>query len=244
MMRLDALLVNKGLAPSRERAKELIKNGQVSVNGKVISKASYETPDDAVVKITGETLKYVSRGGLKLEKAVDHFSLLLDGLTCMDIGASTGGFTDVMLQNGAKKVFAVDVGTDQLHPSLKADPRVVSMEQTNIRDLTPAMIGNETIDFVSIDVSFISLKLVLPVVKNILKPGGNCVCLIKPQFEAGKQRLGKNGVVKDKKVHEAVKTEVSECAEALGFKVKGITESPIRGPEGNTEFLMLIESVA
>ncbi len=244
MMRLDALLVNKGLAPSRERAKELIKNGQVSVNGTVISKAAAETPEDADITITGEKLKYVSRGGLKLEKAVDHFSLLLDDLTCMDIGASTGGFTDVMLQNGAKKVFAVDVGTDQLHPSLKADSRVVSMEQTNIRNLTPAMIGNEIIDFVSIDVSFISLKLVLPVVKNLLKPGGNCVCLIKPQFEAGKQRLGKNGVVKDKKVHEAVKTEVSECAEALGFKVKGITESPIRGPEGNTEFLMLIENLA
>lgn len=241
MERLDALLVKKGICTSRERAKELILNGQISVNGITAKKPADKVGEDADITLTGETLKYVSKGGLKLEKALDFFKIDVTCSTCMDIGASTGGFTDVLLQNGAGKVYAVDVGHGQLHEKLLNDSRVVSMEQTNIRYLEPEAIGDVTIDFISCDVSFISLTLVLPVIFKFLKNGGKSVCLIKPQFEAGKNRLGKNGVVKDPRVHEAIKKEITEYAKLLGFYVSGITESPIKGPEGNTEFLMYLE---
>lgn len=243
MERLDALLVKKGLCTSRERAKELIQNGQVTVDGRPAKKVSEQVPEDAELSVTGETLKYVSRGGLKLEKAVSFFSLDVKGAVCMDIGASTGGFTDVLLQNGAAKVYAVDVGRDQLHEKLKKDSRVISMEQTNIRYLNSEDIDGTVFDFICCDASFISLTLILPVIKDFLKEGGKSVCLIKPQFEAGKQRLGKNGVVKNPKVHEDIKKEITAFSETIGLKVRGITESPVKGPEGNTEFLMLVEKV-
>lgn len=241
MERLDALLVKKGICTSRERAKELIQNGQIYLNGVPAKKPSQQAEDTDEIHLEGDTLRYVSRGGLKLEKALVHFKLDVNNLTCMDIGASTGGFTDVLLQNGASKVFAVDVGREQLHEKLKNDSRVISMEQTNIRYLEPKDVDNITFDFISCDVSFISLTLVLPVISKLLKTKGKCVCLIKPQFEAGRNRLGKNGIVKDNKVHEAIKKEISMFSETVGLKVIGITESPIKGPEGNIEFLMLTE---
>lgn len=243
MERLDALLVKKALCTSRERAKELIQNGQVTVDGRPAKKVSEQVLEDAELSVTGETLKYVSRGGLKLEKAIDFFKLDVKGATCMDIGASTGGFTDVLLQNGAEKVYAVDVGRDQLHEKLRNDSRVVSMEQTNIRYLESKDVDNTSFDFICCDASFISLTHILPVIKAFLKDGAKSVCLIKPQFEAGKQRLGKNGVVKNPKVHEDIKKEITAFSETIGLKVRGITESPVKGPEGNTEFLMLVEKV-
>ena len=242
-MRLDVFLVEKGLAPSRERAKELIRNGQVLVNGTVRTKPAFETAPDDEATVTGETLKYVSRGGLKLEKALEVFRPEIKGLVCMDIGASTGGFTDCLLQNGAAKVYAVDVGTGQLAESLLQDSRVVNREKTNVRYLEPEDF-TEPIDFITADVSFISLKLVLPSVYRLLKDGGACIVLIKPQFEAGKGNLNKKGVVTSEKIREAVVKDITAFSETLHFQPCGLETSPIKGPEGNTEYLLYLKKAA
>ena len=238
--RLDVLLVNRGLATSREKAKAMIMEGNVFVDGQREDKAGTNFDTEAKIEIHGSTLKYVSRGGLKLEKAMNNFGVTLDGKICMDIGASTGGFTDCMLQNGARFVYAIDVGTNQLAWKLRQDERVRSMEKTNIRYVTPEDIG-EAVDFVSIDVAFISLTKVLTPVKELMKEGAQMVCLIKPQFEAGREKVGKKGVVRDKKVHEEVIEMVTNHALSLGFIVKGLEHSPIRGPEGNIEYLLYVE---
>ena len=238
MERLDAFLVKNNIASSRERAKELILAGNVKVNGRVILKAAFSLGEEDEVLAEKEALKYVSRGGLKLEKAIDEFNIRLEGLTCMDIGASTGGFTDCMLQNGAVKIYAVDVGTDQLAEKLRSDKRVVSMEQTNIRYISPVDVNNEEMDFISVDVSFISLTKVLPAVYMLLKEGGEAVCLIKPQFEAGRQALSKKGIIKDASVREKTVKDISEFAAVTGFKVIGTITSPVRGGDGNVEFLI------
>ena len=237
--RLDVLLTERGLAESREKAKAVIMSGIVYVNGVKEDKAgsTFADSDECVIEVRGSTLKYVSRGGLKLEKAMNVFKLHLDGFTCMDIGASTGGFTDCMLQNGAVKVFAVDVGHGQLCWKLRNDDRVICMEKTNIRYITPEQINGEQLDFASVDVSFISLDKVLPAVYPLLKEGAEMVCLIKPQFEAGREEVGKHGVVRDKKVHERVISETIAMASATGFEIKGLTYSPVKGPEGNIEYL-------
>ncbi|MGI6017887.1 MAG: TlyA family RNA methyltransferase [Marvinbryantia sp.] len=237
--RLDLLMVQRGLAPSREKAKAMIMAGSVLVNGQREDKAGtmFSDTTETMITVKGNTLKYVSRGGLKLEKAMSHFDIALEGKTCMDVGASTGGFTDCMLQNGAVKVFSVDVGYGQLDWKLRQDPRVVCMEKTNIRYVVPDDIG-ETIDFASIDVSFISLSKVLPAVRELLTADGEIVCLIKPQFEAGREKVGKKGVVRDPAVHEEVIEAVIGCAKELGFAVKELEYSPIKGPEGNIEYLL------
>ena len=235
--RLDVLLVNRGLAPSREKAKTMIMEGNVFVNNNREDKAGSTFSDDCNIEIHGKTLQYVSRGGLKLEKAMKHFDITMDGKVCMDIGASTGGFTDCMLQNGAKKVYAVDVGYGQFAWKLRQDERVVCMEKTNIRYVTPKDIDDE-LDFASVDVSFISLKHILPNLNTLLAPDGQAVCLIKPQFEAGKENVGKKGVVRDAKVHEEVINNVIAFAKAEGFGVAGLDFSPIKGPEGNIEYLL------
>lgn len=240
--RLDVLLVNRNLAPSREKAKAIIMAGNVYVDGQREDKAGSTFPVDVEIEIKGEKLKYVSRGGLKLEKAIEVFGINLDGKICMDVGSSTGGFTDCMLQNGAAKVYAVDVGTNQLAWSLRQDKRVVSMEKTNIRYLTRDKIQDD-IEFTSIDVSFISLTKVLEPVKELLIPDGEVVCLIKPQFEAGREKVGKKGVVKDKKVHAEVIGKVSSYANEIGFDCLGISYSPIKGPEGNIEYLLYLKLV-
>ena len=240
--RLDIYMVANGLTTSRERAKELISKGGVLVNGKPAKKAGQQVDENAEIKICIEENPYVSRGGLKLDKAIKEFSLSLSGKTAMDIGASTGGFTDCMLKNGAVKVYAVDVGTNQLHESLKADKRVINLEKTNIRSMEETMA--EPVDFISIDVSFISLTLVLPSALRFLKPGGKIVALIKPQFEAGKSALNKKGVVKDAKVHLSVIKSVIEFAEKTGLYTCGLTYSPVRGPEGNIEYLLLLSDEA
>jgi len=237
--RLDILLVQKGLAPSREKAKAMIMEGNVFINNNREDKAGTMFDENVEIEIKGNTLKYASRGGLKLEKAMTHFGITLDEKVCMDIGASTGGFTDCMLQNGARKVFSVDVGYGQLAWKLRTDERVVNMERTNIRYVTAEEIGEE-LDFASIDVSFISLKLVLPVAHNLLKDGGTLVALIKPQFEAGREKVGKKGVVRDPAVHCEVIEKVTEFAQDIGFDVLGLEFSPIRGPEGNIEYLMYV----
>ncbi|MCI6859294.1 MAG: TlyA family RNA methyltransferase [Eubacterium sp.] len=237
--RLDVLLVEQGLAPSREKAKAMIMSGVVFVNGQREDKAG-TTFDETLAKsieIHGSTLKYVSRGGLKLEKAVDNFGFSLAQKVCMDVGASTGGFTDCMLQNGAKKVFSIDVGRGQLEWKLRNDPRVVCMEKTNMRYVKPEDIGEEA-DFISIDVSFISLTKILPQVKACLKEGGEVVCLIKPQFEAGREKVGKKGVVRDPKVHEDVIRRIMNFSTAIGFSLLHLDFSPIKGPEGNIEYLL------
>lgn len=240
--RLDVYLVSNGLTKSRERAKELIDRAQVLVNGAPAKKAGQNILDTDKIEITGEQNPYVSRGGLKLEKAISSFSLPLSGKTAMDIGASTGGFTDCMLKNGVLKVYAVDVGSGQLDPILLSDSRVINLEKTNIRYLPQE--SAEKVDFISIDVSFISLIQVLPAAKAFLKAGGEIAALIKPQFEAGKKALNKKGVVKDKKVHlEVVKTILS-FAESVGLYAKGLTYSPVRGPEGNIEYLALFSENA
>lgn len=240
--RLDVYLVSNGLTKSRERAKELIDRAQVLVNGAPAKKAGQNILDTDKIEITGEQNPYVSRGGLKLEKAILTFSLSLSGKTAMDIGASTGGFTDCMLKNGVLKVYAVDVGSGQLDPILLSDSRVINLEKTNIRYLPQE--SAEKVDFISIDVSFISLMQVLPAAKAFLKAGGEIAALIKPQFEAGKKALNKKGVVKDKKVHlEVVKTILS-FAESVGLYAKGLTYSPVRGPEGNIEYLALFSENA
>lgn len=238
--RLDVLMFERGLAESREKAKATVMSGIVYVNGQKEDKAGASFPDDGttVIEIRGNTLKYVSRGGLKLEKAIAVFGADPAGLVCMDIGASTGGFTDCMLQNGAKKVFAVDVGHGQLAWKLRNDERVVCMEKTNIRYITPESLNGEKIAFASVDVSFISLEKVLPPVLPLLEEKAEMVCLIKPQFEAGREEVGKKGVVRDRKVHEAVITKTVTLVRELGFAVDGLTFSPIRGPEGNIEYLI------
>lgn len=235
--RLDIFLVENGLVSGRDLAKSLIMEGKVYVNNQKADKAGEQVSEKDKVELRGETLRYVSRGGLKLEKAMNAFPISLDGCVAMDIGASTGGFTDCMLQNGARKVYSVDVGYGQLAWKLRTDERVVNMERTNIRYVTPEDIGEE-LDFASIDVAFISLKLVLPVAVNLLKDGGELVALIKPQFEAGRDKVGKKGVVRDSAVHQEVIENVTAFAQDSGFCVLGLEFSPIRGPEGNIEYLM------
>ena len=235
--RLDVLLTERGMAESRQKAQAIIMAGQVFWDGKRMDKAGASVPEDANLEIHGQTLKYVSRGGLKLEKAMAQFDLpSLEGAIAIDSGASTGGFTDCMLQNGAAKVYAVDVGYGQLAWSLRQDPRVVCMERTNVRYLTNETIP-EALDFGSVDVSFISLRLILPALRPLMKDSGHLVCLIKPQFEAGKEKVGKKGVVRDKKVHLEVLVQFLTHAKESNFYVKDITFSPIRGPEGNIEYL-------
>ncbi|MGB3366087.1 MAG: TlyA family RNA methyltransferase [Acidaminobacteraceae bacterium] len=234
--RLDTLLVEKGLFESREKAKRSIMAGLVYVDKQKLDKAGTMVKEEADIEVKGPAIKYVSRGGLKLEKAIENFGLNLDNAVCMDIGASTGGFTDCMLQNGATKVFSVDVGYGQLDWKLRNDERVVNMERTNIRYVTEEEIG-ESLDFASVDVSFISLSLVLPVARKLLKDDGEIIFLIKPQFEAGREKVKKNGVVRDKSVHIDVVNKVLNIAGNLGFSLKNLTYSPIKGPKGNIEFL-------
>ncbi len=237
--RLDVLLVKRALAPSREKAKSVIMEGSVYVNGQKEDKAGSMFEENVQVEVRGKTLKYVSRGGLKLEKAVKQFGLSFADKICMDIGASTGGFTDCMLQNGAKKVYAVDVGYGQFAWTLRNDPRVVCMEKTNIRYVTPKDI-DDVLDFASVDVSFISLTKVLEPAKELLADNGEMVCLIKPQFEAGREKVGKKGVVRDKKVHLQVMERVTDFARQAGFHILDLEFSPVKGPEGNIEYLMYI----
>lgn len=238
--RLDVLLVKGGFAESREKAKAIIMSGNVFVNNNREDKAGQTFDEKAIIEVRGNTLKYVSRGGLKLEKAMANFDVSIDGKICMDVGASTGGFTDCMLQNGAVKVYSVDVGHGQLAWKLRQDERVVCMEKTNIRYVTNEDIP-DLIDFSSIDVSFISLTKVLGPVRNLLADNGQVVCLIKPQFEAGREKVGKKGVVRDKKVHIEVIEMVVEFAKSIGFNVLNLDFSPIKGPEGNIEYLLHIE---
>ena len=234
--RLDAALVERGLITSRERAKTTIMSGQVYVNGQKADKAGAPVRSDDQIEVRGDTLRYVSRGGLKLEKAMQEFPITVSGKCALDAGASTGGFTDCMLQNVAERVYAVDVGYGQLAWSLRNDPRVVNMERTNIRYVTHEQIP-ELLDFAVIDVSFISLALVLKPVRALLSDAAEAVCLIKPQFEAGRDKVGKKGVVRDPEVHLAVLEAFLQHAKDAGFVVAGITFSPIKGPEGNIEYL-------
>lgn len=238
--RLDILLVNKGLVSSREKAKALIMSGIVYVDNQKEDKAGSLFDENAIIEIRGETLKYVSRGGLKLDKAVTVFNLNFDGYTCLDIGASTGGFTDVMLQNGAKKVYSVDVGHGQLDWKLRNDERVVCMEKCNFRYVTDKEIP-EKIDFAATDVSFISLTKILIPAYNLLKQNAFMVCLIKPQFETTKEKVGKKGVVRDPEVHKEVIEKVIDFCLKIGFGIEGLDYSPIKGPEGNIEYLLLIK---
>lgn len=238
--RLDVLLVQRNLAPSREKAKAIIMSGNVFVDGVREDKAGTTFADTVQIEIKGSTLKYVSRGGLKLEKAIEQYGVSVDGKVCMDIGSSTGGFTDCMLQNGAVKVYSVDVGTNQLAWKLRQDERVVSMEKTNIRYVTPDQIADR-IEFASIDVSFISLTKVLLPARNLLTDDGEIVCLIKPQFEAGREKVGKKGVVRDQSVHEEVIVLVMNYAISIGFEPIKLDFSPIKGPEGNIEYLLYIK---
>ena len=237
--RLDVELVNRGLVESREKGRALIMAGAVYVDGQKAFKAGDRIKDGMNIEIRGAKLKYVSRGGLKLEKSMEVFPLDLEGRVCADIGASTGGFTDCMLQNGASKVYAIDVGYGQLAWKLRSDGRVVNMERTNVRYLDFELIEDE-VNFISIDVSFISLKLVLPVAYELLSEGGELVALIKPQFEAGREEVGKKGVVRDASVHKNVITTITSFAHETGFSVKGLDFSPIKGPEGNIEYLMYV----
>ena len=234
--RLDVLLVSLGLAESRAKAQATIMAGEVYVNGQKADKAGMEVDITSNVEVRGSACPYVSRGGLKLEKALRNFGVDPTGFVCSDSGASTGGFTDCLLQQGASKVFAIDVGYGQLAWKIRNDPRVVVMERTNIRYVTPEDIG-EPLDLSVIDVSFISLGLVLPVVKTLLKPTGQVLCLIKPQFEAGKEKVGKKGVVRDSAVHEEVLQNFISLAKSLDFTIRDLTFSPVKGPEGNIEFL-------
>jgi 23S rRNA (cytidine1920-2'-O)/16S rRNA (cytidine1409-2'-O)-methyltransferase len=238
--RLDALLVERGLQESRQKAQAAIMSGLVFVNQQRVDKPGTAVANDAEIELRGNTLAYVSRGGLKLEKAMATFPISLDGAVCGDIGASTGGFTDCMLQNGAKKVYAVDVGYGQLAWKLRSDERVVCLERTNARYLTHEQIPEE-LDFASVDVSFISLKLILPAVCGVLREGGHVACLVKPQFEAGREKVGKKGVVRDPAVHQEVLEHFLLHAKESGFTVLDMTYSPIRGPEGNIEYLGYLE---
>lgn len=235
--RLDVLLFEKGLVPSRERAKTTIMAGIVYVNNQKADKAGMTVPEDAEIEVRGKTNAFVSRGGLKIEKALRQFQIDPSGLCVMDVGASTGGFTDCLLKKGARKVFSIDVGYGQLAWSLRTDPRVVCMERTNIRYVEPEQLGGEVPELCVIDVSFISLKLVLPVVHKLLNEHGRVACLIKPQFEAGKGKVGKKGVVREASIHREVLDAFLENAHNAGFHVYDVTFSPIKGPEGNIEFL-------
>ena len=238
--RLDVLLTERGLQESRQRAQAVIMSGEVFVNGQRVDKPGTAVAEDAQIEIRGGTLAYVSRGGLKLEKAMATFPIDLHGAVCADIGASTGGFTDCMLQNGAEKVYAVDVGYGQLAWKLRSDPRVVCLERTNARYLTREQVP-DALDFASVDVSFISLKLILPPLNGLLKDGGHAACLVKPQFEAGREKVGKKGVVRDPDVHLEVLEHFLDHAKESDFTVLGLTYSPIRGPEGNIEYLGYLE---
>ena len=239
--RLDVLLVNRNLAESREKAKAIIMSGIVYVDGQKEDKAGTMFEDTVSVEVRGHTLAYVSRGGLKLEKAMTHFGVTLNGKICMDVGASTGGFTDCMLQNGAVKVYSVDVGHGQLAWKLRNDERVVCMEKTNIRYVTPEDIPDR-IQFASIDVSFISLTKVLGPVKELLTEDGQIVCLIKPQFEAGREKVGKKGVVREKSTHLEVIESVIAFAKSIGYGIMNLEFSPIKGPEGNIEYLLYLQN--
>lgn len=236
-IRLDVCMLNRGMTASREKAREKIISGNVSVNGAVVTKPGTMIPEDAEIVLTGDDGDFVGRGGRKLEKLLALYKPSLDGLRCIDVGASTGGFTEAMLRRGAAKVYAVDVGTDQLAASLRADERVVVMEQTDIRTVTAEQLGG-TVDFAGIDVSFISLTMILPCVANLLTPGAEIGCLIKPQFEAGRSHVGKRGVVKDPKVHAEVLKRVLETAQVVGLRALQLTDSPIRGQNGNIEYLL------
>lgn len=234
--RLDVLLVDRGLFESREKAKAAIMAGQIFIGTNRIDKAGTKVDIEAHIEVKGNTLPYVSRGGLKLEKAIDMYPIDLTDAIMIDIGASTGGFTDCALQNGAKKVFAIDVGYNQLAWKLRQDPRVINLEKHNIRNVTSEYLG-ELVDFISIDVAFISLDKVLPVAVNLLKDTGSLVALIKPQFEAGREKVGKGGIVRDKAVHHEVLSRILQMAIAIGLYPHGVTYSPIKGTEGNIEFL-------
>ncbi len=239
-IRLDVAVFERGFAPSREKAKAIIMAGQVYVNNQKVDKAGFELKEDDKLEVRGNSLKYVSRGGLKLEKAMQVFPVTLDGKICADIGASTGGFTDCMLQNGAKKVYSVDVGYGQLAWKLRCDERVVNLERTNFRYCTKEQIS-DGLDFASVDVSFISLSHILPVLHPLLKENGEAVCLIKPQFEAGREKVGKKGVVRDLAVHLEVVEKIIKLALDCGYSVKGLDFSPVKGPEGNIEYLIYLE---
>lgn len=234
--RLDVLLTEQGYADTRTKAQAIIMSGQVYVNGQKADKPGVSYEESVQLEVRGVSCPYVSRGGLKLEKALRDFGVKPEGYVCSDSGASTGGFTDCLLQQGAKKVFAIDVGYGQLDWKIRSDPRVVVMERTNVRYVTPEQLG-EKLDLSVIDVSFISLKIVLPVIKTFLKPTGQVVCLIKPQFEAGKEKVGKKGVVREPETHREVLDSFVALARELGFTILGLTFSPVKGPEGNIEFL-------
>ena len=239
--RLDVLLVKRNLAASREKAKAIIMTGNVFVNGQREDKAGSTFKEDALIEVKGNPMKYVSRGGYKLEKAIDLWQVPLQDKICMDVGSSTGGFTDCMLQNGAQKVYAIDVGTNQLAWKLRQDERVISMEKTNIRYVTREDIA-DFIDFFSVDVAFISLKKVLEPVKALLTQEGQGVCLVKPLFEAGREKVGKKGVVRDPKVHREVLEQIMQYVLSIGFEILELSFSPIKGPEGNIEYLLYIQN--
>jgi 23S rRNA (cytidine1920-2'-O)/16S rRNA (cytidine1409-2'-O)-methyltransferase len=234
--RLDVLLVERMYADTRSKAQAIIMSGNVYVNGQKADKAGTSFEETVDIEVRGAVCPYVSRGGLKLEKALRDFGVKPEGFVCSDSGASTGGFTDCLLQQGAKKVFAIDVGYGQLDWKIRSDERVVVMERTNIRYVTPEDLG-EPLDLSVIDVSFIGLEIVLPTIKTLLKPTGQVLCLIKPQFEAGKENVGKKGVVRDPKIHQMVLDNFVSLVHGLGFKILGLTFSPVKGPEGNIEFL-------
>ncbi len=238
--RLDKLMVERGLTPSREKAQALIMAGQVVVGDHTVDKSGHQVLKDADIRIKGDVLPYVSRGGLKLRKALDQFEIDVSGLVAIDVGASTGGFTDCLLQAGVLKVFAVDVGHGQLAWKLQKDSRVINIEKTNIRYLTPEQLG-ETPDLAVIDASFISLSKVLPATVALVKPGGRIIALIKPQFEVGKGEVGKGGIVRDPAAHQKVIDDVSHTAQTMGLLVAGLCESPITGADGNREFLILLD---
>lgn len=238
--RLDVLLVARGLFPSREKAKASIMAGIISVNGQMTDKAGTPVADDAIIEVKENLCPFVGRGGLKLAKALNEFNIDVTDKVAVDIGASTGGFTDCLLQNGAKKVYAIDVGYGHLDYSLRKDPRVISMEKTNIRYLDYDQIL-DAIDFISIDVSFISLTLVLPIAAKLLENNGQMVCLVKPQFEAGKEQVGKGGIVKDKDIHIQVINKVIGSARDQSLRLEGLTFSPVKGAKGNIEYLLLFK---
>ena len=238
--RLDAAVFEQGFCDSREKAKTLIIAGVVYVNNQKADKPGMQIKDDDSIEVRSNPLKYVSRGGLKLEKAMSSFDIKLDGLVCADIGASTGGFTDCMLQNGAKKVYSIDVGYGQLAWKLRTDPRVVNMERTNFRYVTKEQLPDE-LSFASVDVSFISLSLIVPVMRTLMRNDAYAVCLIKPQFEAGRDKIGKKGVVRDKSVHIEVVDNIIGMMLNNGFSVSGLDYSPVKGPEGNIEYLILVQ---
>lgn len=242
MKRLDSMMVERGLFTGRDRAKEAIAAGRVSVNGQVVRKASAEVAEDAQITLSDAGSDFVSRGGNKLERAMETFGIDVAGMTVLDVGAATGGFTDCMLRRGAVRAYALDSGTGQLAQSLREDARVINLENTNIRSVTASLFSPPP-DFIAVDVSFISLNLVLPVLATLCAPHTTAVCLVKPQFEAGRQNVGKKGVVKDPKVHEAVLAAFLDTAAINGFVLQGLTWSPIKGPEGNIEFLAYLGRV-